>query len=164
MPMHDLESMLEDPHLVATDFFPVVDHPTEGTIRSMKVSATWSETPAEPERLAPRLSEHGEEILREAGFSADEIAALVRDGVTTAAPAHIGSTRWILRSRPTRNRSATRSAKICARFDDAYWLKKDKEGGFPPTSTRRWRMPAGSASAFPRNMAAPGSASPMPRS
>ena len=21
-------------------------------------------------------------------------------------------------------------AKICARFDDAYWLKKDKEGGF----------------------------------
>src|SRR5207244_12076096 len=22
-------------------------------------------------------------------------------------------------------------AKICARFEDAYWLKKDKEGGFP---------------------------------
>ena len=69
MPMHDLESMLHDPHLVATDFFPVVEHPTEGTIRSMKVSATWSETPAEPTRLAPRLSEHGDEILREAGFS-----------------------------------------------------------------------------------------------
>src|SRR5437764_3157484 len=22
-------------------------------------------------------------------------------------------------------------AKICSRFDDTYWLKKDKEGGFP---------------------------------
>ena len=22
-------------------------------------------------------------------------------------------------------------ARICTRFDDAYWLKKDKEGGFP---------------------------------
>src|SRR5207253_11284767 len=22
-------------------------------------------------------------------------------------------------------------AKICSRFDDAYWLKKDKEGGYP---------------------------------
>ena len=22
-------------------------------------------------------------------------------------------------------------AKLCARFDDKYWLKKDKEGGFP---------------------------------
>jgi crotonobetainyl-CoA:carnitine CoA-transferase CaiB-like acyl-CoA transferase len=86
MPMHDLEGMLQDPHLVATGFFPVVDHPTEGPIHSMKVSATWSETPAETRRLAPRLSEHCEEVLREAGFSADEIAALIRDGVTRAAP------------------------------------------------------------------------------
>ena len=68
------------------NYFPVVDHPTEGTIRSMKVSATWSETPAEPTRLAPRLNQHGAEILREAGFSAAEIAAMVRDGVTKAAP------------------------------------------------------------------------------
>src|ERR1700733_8671514 len=86
LPMHDLESMLEDPHLVARNYFPVVDHPTEGAIRNMKVSATWSETPAEPTRLAPRLNQHGAEILREAGFSAEEIAAMVRDGVTRAAP------------------------------------------------------------------------------
>jgi crotonobetainyl-CoA:carnitine CoA-transferase CaiB-like acyl-CoA transferase len=86
MPMHDLESMLQDPHLVATGFFPVVEHPTEGPIHSMRTSATWSETPAETKRLAPRLSEHSEEILREAGFSADEIAALIRDGVTKPAP------------------------------------------------------------------------------
>jgi formyl-CoA transferase len=52
----------------------------------MKVAAAWSETSVEPTRLAPRLNEHGAEILREAGFSADEIAALVRDGVTRAAP------------------------------------------------------------------------------
>jgi crotonobetainyl-CoA:carnitine CoA-transferase CaiB-like acyl-CoA transferase len=85
MPMHDLESILQDPHLVATDFFPVVDHPSEGKIRSMRVSATWSDTSVQPERLAPRLNEHGVEILREAGFSTDEIAALVRDGVTRVA-------------------------------------------------------------------------------
>ena len=86
MPMHDLESILQDPHLVATGFFPVVVHPSEGPIRSMKVSATWSDTPVELMRLAPRLNEHGAEILHEAGFSAEEIAALVRDGVTTALP------------------------------------------------------------------------------
>jgi formyl-CoA transferase len=83
--MHDLMSILQDPHLVATDFFPVIDHPSEGKIRSMKVSARWSETPSEPARLAPRLNEHGAEILREAGFSTEEIAALERDGVTIAA-------------------------------------------------------------------------------
>jgi formyl-CoA transferase len=53
----------------------------------MRVSATWSDTKAEPERLAPRLNEHGEAILREAGFSDDEIAAMIRDGVTRPAPA-----------------------------------------------------------------------------
>jgi crotonobetainyl-CoA:carnitine CoA-transferase CaiB-like acyl-CoA transferase len=86
MPMHDLESLLEDPHITATDFFPVVDHPTEGRIRNMRPSARFSETPVETQRLAPRLSEHSTEILREAGFSADEIASLVRDGVTKAVP------------------------------------------------------------------------------
>lgn len=34
----------------------------------------------------PRLNERGAEILHEAGFSADEIAAMVRDGVIKAAP------------------------------------------------------------------------------
>jgi formyl-CoA transferase len=52
----------------------------------MKVSASWSETPSKPARLAPRLNEHGAEILKEAGFSTGEIAALVREGVTLAAP------------------------------------------------------------------------------
>jgi crotonobetainyl-CoA:carnitine CoA-transferase CaiB-like acyl-CoA transferase len=86
MPMHSLESMLHDEHLVATGFFPVVEHPSEGAIRSMKVSASWSDTPAKPSRLAPRLNEHGEEILREAGFSTEELAALVRCGVTKPSP------------------------------------------------------------------------------
>ncbi len=86
MPMHDLESLLRDPHVVATDFFPVIDHPTEGRIRNMKVSARWSHTQVETLRLAPRLSEHSAEVLEEAGFSTEEIAMLVRDGVTKAAP------------------------------------------------------------------------------
>ena len=86
MPMHSLESMLHDEHLVATGFFPVVEHPSEGPIRSMKVSASWSDTAAKPSRLAPRLNEHGEEILREVGFSTEELAALVRCGVTKPSP------------------------------------------------------------------------------
>ena len=87
MPMHDLESLLEDPHMVATGVFPVIDHPTEGRIRSMTPSARWSETKVEPSRLAPRLGEHSVEILQEAGFSTEEIAAMLREGAARAAQA-----------------------------------------------------------------------------
>jgi crotonobetainyl-CoA:carnitine CoA-transferase CaiB-like acyl-CoA transferase len=86
MPVHDLQSLLEDPHLVATDFFPVAEHPTEGPIRSMRVAATWSDSPADPLRLAPRLGEQSREILSEAGFTDEEIAELFKQGVTHAAP------------------------------------------------------------------------------
>ncbi|MCO5129001.1 MAG: CoA transferase [Xanthobacteraceae bacterium] len=82
LPMHDLVSILGDPHLAATGFFPIVEHPSEGKIRSMRTAATWSETPAEPARLAPRLGEQSAEVLREAGYSRDEIARLIDDGVT----------------------------------------------------------------------------------
>src|SRR5207248_9374332 len=91
MPMHNLESILQDAHLVATDFFPVVDHPSEGKIRDMRVSARWSDTPAEPTRRAPRLNEHCMEVRRDAGYPTDESAALVRDVVTKAAPAVRGA-------------------------------------------------------------------------
>ncbi|AMY72323.1 CaiB/BaiF CoA transferase family protein [Frigidibacter mobilis] len=76
MPMYDFQGVLTDPHLVATNFFQMVEHPSEGTIRQMDVSAQWSRTPAVPDRLAPRQGEHAAEILREAGFSEAEIAAL----------------------------------------------------------------------------------------
>lgn len=85
LPMHDLVSILNDPHLVATGFFPTVEHPSEGRIRSMRTAATWSETPAEPTRLAPRLGQQSEDVLRELGYSSDEIAQLINDGVTNKA-------------------------------------------------------------------------------
>lgn len=85
MPMHDLESLLTDPHLVARDFFAIEQHPSEGPIRSMRVPVTWSETPAVPTRLAPRFGEHSVAILEEAGYSDDQIALLLADRAAFAA-------------------------------------------------------------------------------
>jgi crotonobetainyl-CoA:carnitine CoA-transferase CaiB-like acyl-CoA transferase len=87
MQVHDLQSLLGDPHLVETGFFPVTEHPTEGPIRSMRVAATWSDSPVTPSRLAPRLGEHTREVLAEAGFTDAEIDRLVSDGVALAASA-----------------------------------------------------------------------------
>jgi len=87
MPLHSMETLLEDEHLQAIGFFQVVDHPSEGRIRSMAVPSTWSKSQPNVTRLAPRLGEHSLEVLREAGFSDEEIAALQSEQATMQAQA-----------------------------------------------------------------------------
>jgi formyl-CoA transferase len=87
MPMHDLKSVLDDPHLVATKFFTTSEHPTEGTIRSMRMPLMYSESTPEPTRPAPRLGEHSVEVLADAGYSGAEIAALIAQGAVLASSA-----------------------------------------------------------------------------
>jgi len=77
MPMHTLESILDDPHLNAVGFFKIIDHPVEGRIRQMQVPSTWSVTQPAPGGPAPMLGENGREILATAGFSSAEIERLV---------------------------------------------------------------------------------------
>jgi hypothetical protein len=59
------------------DFFQVVDHPTEGKVRSMRVSSQWSRSQPKPVRQAPQLGEHTIEILKEAALSHSEIETLL---------------------------------------------------------------------------------------
>lgn len=66
MPLHDLHSILDDPHLNQSGFFEMVNHPSEGRIRGMRIPSQWSATQPEPPRPAPRLGEHTEEIKAEA--------------------------------------------------------------------------------------------------
>ncbi len=82
MPLHTLDSLIDDPHLAAIGFLETVEHPSEGTIRSIGVPTIWSETQATPGRPAPRLGEHSFEVLREVGYSKQEIDRLLADGVT----------------------------------------------------------------------------------
>ncbi|GLQ05084.1 CaiB/BaiF CoA transferase family protein [Sneathiella chinensis] len=85
MRLQSPDDLLEDPHLQATGFFSVIDHPSEGRLRDMAYPATWSETQPSPSRPAPRLSEHSAEILREIGYDDARIKALADTGVTLKA-------------------------------------------------------------------------------
>lgn len=88
-PLHTLESLLEDTHLKAVGFFQRLEHPTEGTLVTLRPPSRWSRTPPEVRRAPPRLGEHSSELLAEAGYSGAEIAELVAAGVTLA-PSHGG--------------------------------------------------------------------------
>jgi len=79
-PLHDLDSLIDDPHLAAVGLIQSVDHPTEGRLRVAGPAATWSKTPPSIRQYPPGLGEHGSEILREAGFSDSDIEALVAEG------------------------------------------------------------------------------------
>jgi len=79
-PLHDLDSLIDDPHLAAVGLIQSVEHPTEGRLRVAGPAATWSKTPPSIRQYPPGLGEHGSEILREAGFSDSDIEALVAEG------------------------------------------------------------------------------------
>jgi crotonobetainyl-CoA:carnitine CoA-transferase CaiB-like acyl-CoA transferase len=79
-PLHDLDGLIDDPHLEAVGLVQFIDHPTEGALRVAGPAASWSKTPPSIRQYPPRLGEHGGEILREAGFSDGEIEALVNEG------------------------------------------------------------------------------------
>ena len=83
-PVNSLDDLLVDPQLEATGFWKVVDHPSEGKIRMPDIPPRFSKTPPEIRRLQPRLGEHSIEILREAGFTPEEIQSMLTSGATTA--------------------------------------------------------------------------------
>ncbi len=82
MPLGDVETLLADPHLLASGFVELETHPTEGRIRSLGIPVAHGAFPPPPHRPAPRLGEQSREVLREAGYDDAEIDALIAGGVT----------------------------------------------------------------------------------
>ena len=81
MPAHTFESLMDDPHLQDIGFFQQFEHPTEGTLRTMAVPSEWPQSPLPPLRPPPLLGEHSEQVLAEAGYSPQQIRAMVQTGV-----------------------------------------------------------------------------------
>src|SRR5215467_13737973 len=95
VPMHDLDALIDDPHLAAVGFFHAMEHPTEGRIRLVGIPSRWSRSRPAIKRHPPGLGENTGEVLREIGYAAGAIARLAADGavgpVTLPAPAKRGA-------------------------------------------------------------------------
>jgi crotonobetainyl-CoA:carnitine CoA-transferase CaiB-like acyl-CoA transferase len=80
VPILSTAELLDDEHLRAVNFFDYVEHPTEGALRMPRLPIGFSAHPATGGRPAPRLGEHGAQVLSELGVPDDEIEHLIEIG------------------------------------------------------------------------------------
>lgn len=81
-PMNTPDDLFDDPHLQAVGMFPVINHPSEGPLRHIKVPVKFSKTPGGLQRHADRLGGSSAAVLSELGYSESQIAELASKGVT----------------------------------------------------------------------------------
>jgi crotonobetainyl-CoA:carnitine CoA-transferase CaiB-like acyl-CoA transferase len=80
-PINDYREVLEDPHTHARRMIVEIDHPIEGSIRSLGIPLKLSETPGRIARPAPLLGEHTVETLEGLGYSEADVANLRERGI-----------------------------------------------------------------------------------
>jgi alpha-methylacyl-CoA racemase len=79
-PVLDLDEALDSDLVRERGMVVEVEQPRLGTVRQLGLPVKLDRTPGDPTRPAPAFGEHTEEALREAGFSGEEVAALIASG------------------------------------------------------------------------------------
>ncbi len=85
MPWHSLETLLDDPHLTAVNLLGLQEHPTEGTVRTIRPTVLVDQAALGSGPLAPPLGWDTETVLQDLGFGANEAADLVASGAVVMA-------------------------------------------------------------------------------
>jgi benzylsuccinate CoA-transferase BbsF subunit len=76
-PSLSADQLTSDPHLLARDAFPTVEHPDKGRQRAVAPPWRLSETPARVDRWTPDLGEHNMQVFHGLlGLSLEEVKAL----------------------------------------------------------------------------------------
>jgi CoA:oxalate CoA-transferase len=81
------EELFSHPQVEANKIVETVQHSVEGPTKVVGIPIKLSKTPGRVERAAPLLGEHTEEILRELGYSSQQIKVLAERGTVNIARA-----------------------------------------------------------------------------
>ncbi len=79
-PVLGLDEALESELVAEREMVVELEQPRLGVVRQLGVPVKLSRTPGAVERPAPALGEHTEEVLRQSGFGAEAVAALIDSG------------------------------------------------------------------------------------
>jgi alpha-methylacyl-CoA racemase len=91
-PVLDLDEALGSELVRARGMVSAIEQPGLGTVRQLGLPVKMSRTPGDPTRPAPAFGEHTGEVLREAGYSDEEIAAMVESGAAAGPGADAATT------------------------------------------------------------------------
>ncbi len=81
-PIHNIEQVVDDPHLNARGYFVEVEHPIIGKAKLPGIPFKLSETPGDVERPSPLVGEHNELILgKYLGMNKEEVERIKEEGV-----------------------------------------------------------------------------------
>lgn len=80
-PIYKLDEMFADPQVIETGITQPLEHPELGTVRILGQPITLSRTPARFDVPPPALGQHTDQVLAQAGYSEERIAALRQAGV-----------------------------------------------------------------------------------
>ncbi|MFV0298717.1 MAG: CaiB/BaiF CoA transferase family protein [Hyphomicrobiaceae bacterium] len=84
-PVLSIGEMLDHEQTAARDMVVEVDHPVAGRVRTIGLPAKFSGTPGCVKLSAPVFGQHTADVLREAGFSENEIDAMIAERSAIAA-------------------------------------------------------------------------------
>jgi len=79
-PLLNRMDLMEHEQVLANESIWIEDYEGFGEVRQARPSARFGETPSEIVRPAPKLGEHGQEILTELGYSSSAQSKLIKEG------------------------------------------------------------------------------------
>lgn len=79
--VNDVQSTLQNEHVIARDMVVTVDHPTCGPIKMVNTPVKYSETQPSIRSPPPMLGQHTDEVIAGLGYSAEQIDELKKVGV-----------------------------------------------------------------------------------
>ena len=91
-PALNFREMADHPQIIANEMIEEVDHPVWGRIKMPGIPIKLKETPGKVKWAPPLIGQHTEEVLRELGYSQEQVEQLFEAGVVR------NPTRWVQKS------------------------------------------------------------------